>query len=416
MYKLFIISVVLLTSVEAISLLENREQKCKAGDNYSCYFLGVVYFYGKGVEKDYKKSEHYYKEGCKHGDISSCYELGKEYYFGGKFPKSMLEASKYLKKSCEAESRGCNLLGNIYMLAKYKDYKKALTYHVKACINKNPKGCMSAALMYQKGYGVSKDVLEAREYYTMACRYGEQKVCELLGIPTHFTLTINSEPKDAKVTILGVKKYRNGISLPRQNYSIYISKEGYLPHIENLVLQEDTTLNIQLKEFGLKSSKNTLTASNPKPNLTPVKVQQTKKQIAYADNGKVWYDLQSKLTWQNEPYTASEKEATLSYPASTHGKVQTHSEAKRYCNNLELGGYSDWRLPSRKEWSTVKTKMKHHNWHIKPALAKGVKGRIFWASDTKGSNEVWVDDLMWEKGYWALNTGINFVRCVRGGK
>ena len=46
--------------------------------------------------------------------------------------------------------------------------------------------------------------------------------------------------------------------------------------------------------------------------------------------GEPWYDSSSGLTWQNPPA----------------GEEMNWDDAKKYCDNLDLSGHTDWRLPT----------------------------------------------------------------------
>ena len=93
------------------------------------------------------------------------------------------------------------------------------------------------------------------------------------------------------------------------------------------------------------------------------------KTMAYNDNGNSTVtDLNTGLIWQQVPSSSG----------------YTWQQAVDYCNNLELGGYSDWRIPSCKElysisnfatgWPYLNTTYFH--------LANGVtKDEQYWSSD-----------------------------------
>ncbi len=51
------------------------------------------------------------------------------------------------------------------------------------------------------------------------------------------------------------------------------------------------------------------------------------------------------LMYQNQPFT----------------KTYSWKNAKKYCQNLTLGGYTDWRLPTIKELKKLITKSKNSN-------------------------------------------------------
>jgi len=53
------------------------------------------------------------------------------------------------------------------------------------------------------------------------------------------------------------------------------------------------------------------------------------------------------LSYQNQPFSAQDKRNFDNDKEG--GRVWTWSRAKKYCRDLTLGGYSDWRLPTKSE-------------------------------------------------------------------
>ncbi len=60
---------------------------------------------------------------------------------------------------------------------------------------------------------------------------------------------------------------------------------------------------------------------------------------------EVIYETRSGLIWQ--------KDIPVSYDGCTSGDECTLTEAQNYCENLDLGGYDDWRLPSAFEFPVI---------------------------------------------------------------
>ena len=77
------------------------------------------------------------------------------------------------------------------------------------------------------------------------------------------------------------------------------------------------------------------------------------------------------------------------------GRVQTWKGAIKYCEDLTLGGYSNWRLPTRDELNKLITKNKHttasgDKRYIRAEFAKNLQeGSVFWTSESKDSSDAW---------------------------
>jgi len=89
--------------------------------------------------------------------------------------------------------------------------------------------------------------------------------------------------------------------------------------------------------------------------------------------------------------------------------------AREYCANLELGRYSDWRLPNIKELQSIVDVS-----HYKPAIKRGFKNvntsDYFWSSSVYVSDtkDAWVVYFKNGRTNYYNKTDENYVRCVRG--
>lgn len=111
----------------------------------------------------------------------------------------------------------------------------------------------------------------------------------------------------------------------------------------------------------------------------PEQQQETHRQPAKHQQPVAEPGLPEVSTW-SDPATGRMWEGT------DNGANVTWKQAGDYCSNLKLAGYSDWRLPTLDELSSIYDK-KHdvNGWHIKGGIR--VSGRVWSSEDSKGSGE-----------------------------
>jgi len=122
----------------------------------------------------------------------------------------------------------------------------------------------------------------------------------------------------------------------------------------------------------------------------------------------------------------TDKDTNLMWQVPIDKKEYEWSEAKRYCRDLNLGGYNDWKLPSRNELKTILTKDYFQNsksyskkTYIKKPLLKSMdmKYQFFWSATTNVDNTGYAWDVYFSNGNDGSNnkTDSDYVRCVRVG-
>ena len=129
------------------------------------------------------------------------------------------------------------------------------------------------------------------------------------GIALTGTLNVCGTPEGARLEITGPDDFSKTEMLPAKFdglksgvYLLKTSQEGYIPDENKVTVQPGVTSTVTIEMLQ-----------------------------------EMWTDKDSRLTWQVVP-----SEKTMPW-----------SEADSYCNNLSLGGYSDWRLPNIIEFQTL---------------------------------------------------------------
>jgi len=108
----------------------------------------------------------------------------------------------------------------------------------------------------------------------------------------------------------------------------------------------------------------------------------------------------------------------LMYQNQPFRKKYTWEEAKEYAQKLRLGGYDDWRLPTRDELKKLltkkKTKGKNGEYYICKEFVDNLESfSWFWTSEEKGSSSAW--SVVFHRGYgnWYYKSNNGYALCVR---
>ena len=154
------------------------------------YNLGEMYYYGRGVEKDYGKAIEWYERAAAKGHIGAknnlaerCYEAGKNYYFGKEIAKDYDKAVEWYEKAADKGhslakkelGKWCYLIGAEYYYGNEveRDYHKAIELYQKASDNGYAEAQKNLGLIYYYGWGnVQQDHHKAAEYYRKAADNG----------------------------------------------------------------------------------------------------------------------------------------------------------------------------------------------------------------------------------------------------
>ncbi len=227
--------------------------------------------------------------------------------------------------------------------------------------------------------------------------------------PTKYSLTINTTPEDARVYITNIKpKYYKGIKLLKGIYNIKVIAVGYKTYKQSINLMENTSLYINLQHKQDKK-----TTKKTKKNISQVSIK----------TDSYWINPESGLYWQDEIQETS----IINWSDAV---ALDFESAKKYCENLTLGSYSDWRLPTLPELFEIVDYSRYE-----PAInsrIKNVAGGFYWSSslvvpDTSGffsnlfsasdkkaqSTQAWVIYFLDGSTESATFSTDGHVRCVR---
>mgnify|MGYP002477851142 FL=1 len=95
--------------------------------------------------------------------------------------------------------------------------------------------------------------------------------------------------------------------------------------------------------------------------------------------------------------------------------LKTHQDAQDYCEQLNLAGYSDWRLPTIEEYETIVYK-KNTKTNINFAFRYNLRDG-YWASKAHWRTFWFYADYMFFVSgtpYYDSRHKLKYVRCIRG--
>ena len=118
---------------------------------------------------------------------------------------------------------------------------------------------------------------------------------------------------------------------------------------------------------------------------------------------KVYVDSDSKLMWQDAPYTDAEDGAYAR--EQSIGKAGNWGHAVNYCRSLNYAGYTDWRLPTADELQEIHYHEGQHFTYF--------RDKDFWTSTPTTDGKYYVVYPADAYKYKRSKRQSNYIRCVR---
>ena len=160
--------------VEAIKWYRKAAEK---EDIIAQYNLGVQYYYGYGISKNYEKALEWYRKAAAQGDADAQTQIGYMYDYGQGVPQDKVEATKWYRKGAEQGLAWAqNNLGDQYENGEGipQDYEEALKWYQKAADQGHARAMDNIGDLYDQGNGVQKNLETAFEWYQKAADGGDE--------------------------------------------------------------------------------------------------------------------------------------------------------------------------------------------------------------------------------------------------
>ena len=111
---------------ERKSLLNKQIKACDGGDPKVCYHLGVIFYKGQDMQKNYGEASKFFGKACDGGNADGCSALGFIFYDGVGVEENNEEAARLFSKACDGgNGRGCKN----YAIMKIKKRKHKGSQH-----------------------------------------------------------------------------------------------------------------------------------------------------------------------------------------------------------------------------------------------------------------------------------------------
>jgi len=146
-------------------------------------YLGVMYYFGKGVQRDFVEAARWLQEPAEQGDMKAQRLLGSMYELGQGVDKNLAEAARWYRKAADqGDEQAQTFLGSMYIFGDgvVKDMVEAAHWLRKAAEQGSEYAQRELGKMYYRGMGVVKDPKQAYIWLLIASSRGLTDVEKLI--------------------------------------------------------------------------------------------------------------------------------------------------------------------------------------------------------------------------------------------
>nr|MBC8236666.1 DUF1566 domain-containing protein [Candidatus Sulfurimonas ponti] len=152
------------------------------------------------------------------------------------------------------------------------------------------------------------------------------------------------------------------------------------------------------------------------PSTPSTLAKKTGQTTSYANYDDGYYQKGATPNYTRDSDIVQDHLTGLMWQDDATPSAMTWTDAGAYCSALTLGGYTDWRLPTRAELQGI-ADYGRYNPAIDPTFQNTVSN-VYWSSTTyaNGTGNAWYLHFYVGYQYNYTKTGSFYVRCVRAGQ
>ncbi len=150
---------------------EGYKECADEGDIRCQFYVGLMYYFGRGVTQDYAEASKWYRKAADQGHATAQHFLGIMYESGKGVTQDYTEAGKWYRKSADQgnDMDQC-ILGEMYENGKgvIQDHAEAAKWYRKAADQGYSHAQYHLGLMYSEGRGVPQDYILANMWIILS--------------------------------------------------------------------------------------------------------------------------------------------------------------------------------------------------------------------------------------------------------